>query len=178
MTSFTRRLTRALAAPRARVSCNDMTWNAGLLGLRSRGRGSRESGAFLLGQLRGRRRFITDFLYYDEVDPNALDTGMIDFNGAYYGRLWSLCRSRNLRVVADVHTHPGAARASITDLANPMVAQPGHVAVIIPNFAQQDFTFCRRVEYGVYEYLGEGQWRDHSDQAHGAFLYIGRWGAP
>jgi hypothetical protein len=76
-------ITRRLLAPRHELSCSWWLWRRLLAGLRVRGRGIRESGAFLLGgrDAAGRRR-IVDFLLYDDLDPHALDTGIVRLDGA------------------------------------------------------------------------------------------------
>jgi proteasome lid subunit RPN8/RPN11 len=104
-----------------------------------RGRGERESGAFLLTD-RGRlpektTRQVTALAYYDDLDPGSL-TGAIDFGADGYSALAELCRQRGLRVVADIHTHPGRIVAqSRIDAAHPMVALDGHIALIAPCYA-------------------------------------------
>ncbi len=164
---------RGLVAPRHRLSCSTKLWKQGLAELARRGEGSHESGAFLLGIERNGRRRITKFAYYDDFDPHCLDTGIVIYDGAAYAKLWALCRETGLSVVADVHTHGWRARQSPADRDNPMIAQRGHVGVIVPRFAQGH---ARSSELGVYEYLGQHTWRDMSgDRAH-IYFYIGIWG--
>jgi proteasome lid subunit RPN8/RPN11 len=142
--------------------------------LARRGSGSRESGAFLLGQVdrRGRRE-VQRFAYYDDLDPHALDTGIVVFHASGYSALWRLCEETGLAVVADVHTHPHGARQSEPDRKNPMIAQRGHVAVIVPDFAQR---VTRGPELGIYEYQGAHQWTDYSGDEAETYFYIGFWG--
>lgn len=75
------------------------------------------SGAFLLGHRRNGRVRIVDFVLYDDLDPNCLDTGIVRFDGRYFGELWALCKDRGFTVVADVHTHPGESGQSDSDRA-------------------------------------------------------------
>lgn len=164
---------RALIVPNSRVSCHSRLWAAGLAELRRRGGGRRESGAFLLGsEHRGHRR-IQRFVYYDDLDPGCLDSGIVVFDGAGYGPLWELCREAGLTVVADVHTHLGAPRQSHSDRTNPMVAKAGHFALIVPNLASE---LVGAEALGVYEYEGSHRWRDHSGPAAKRMFYIGGWG--
>jgi hypothetical protein len=164
---------RAFAAPEHRLSCATGLWRAGLAELARRGDGERESGAFLLGRQCGERRRVELFAYYDDLDPGCLDTGIVVFDGAGFGPLWTLCRETGLRVVADVHTHWRGARQSQLDRENPMVALAGHVALIVPDFARRP---VGPAELGVYEYLGEHRWRDHSGPRAARFFYLGPWG--
>lgn len=172
--SFSIRATiRGLVAPDHRLSCSAKLWRSGLLELRRRGRGQHESGAFLLGLDNGHRRIISRFVYYDDLDPHCLDLGIVVFDGAGYGPLWRLCRETGLSVVADIHTHGGQARQSLDDRDNPMIAIPGHVALIVPGFAQR---WGPVTELGIYEYQGEHRWHNHSGQMASAFFYVGIWG--
>ena len=175
MTSFIHRRIRAFVAPDYRVACNARVWSRGLEELRRRGQGRRESGAFLLGRILDGKRHVLRFVYYDDLDPHVLDTGIIDFDGRYYSALWTICRELGLQVVADVHTHPGRAVLSATDRENPMIPQVGHIALIVPNYAQRPYRHRHLVHYGTYEYLGGSKWLDHGGRKAKKFLYIGRW---
>lgn len=120
----------------------------------------RESGAFLLGVIDATGgRHIEDYLAYDDVDPHAL-RGSIVFDGSRMDEVWKICRARGLDVVADVHTHPGRSYAqSRTDRANPMMPERGHLALILPNFADRMYA---PGEFGIFEYRGRDGWIDHS----------------
>lgn len=160
-----------LSAPQHELSCSWLVWRRLLAGLRQRGRSySRESGAFLLGRDAGGRRRIVEFVLYDDLDPNCLETGIIRFDGRYFGRLWEICRQRNLAVVADVHTHPGSSHQSDSDRAHPMITQAGHIALIVPRFAK---TPVRRTDVGMYRYQGAGRWRAVPSDMRRKFLSIG-----
>ena len=113
---------------------------------------------------------ITRFVFYDDLDKQCLDTGIVVFNGAAYGKLWDLCRATGLMVVADIHTHPGLARQSYIDQRNPMIAQSGHAAILVPNFAQRVF---KASELGVYEYQGNHRWKEFIGKNAARYLYIG-----
>ena len=172
--SFSIRTTiRGLVAPEHRLSCPSRLWHNGLFELKRRGAGQRESGAFLLGHIHKQRRVITRFAYYDDFDTHCLETGIVMFDGAGYGPLWQLCQSLETMVVADIHTHPGAARQSLDDQANPMIATPGHIALIVPGFAQRVVPWD---QLGIYEYQGGHQWADYSGKTARTFFYTGWWG--
>lgn len=129
-------------------------WSDLLQGLRDRGRYQRESGAFLLGPA-DRARRVTSIVFYDEIDHAAFDTGIIVIDGGCIADLWRLCRERGEIVAADVHTHGGAAGQSESDRKHPMIAEPGHIAMILPNFAAAP---VRLREVGLYRYLGRFDW--------------------
>lgn len=110
--------------------------------LARRGQGRRESGAFLLvttareASHRDGRHVVTAIAYYDDLDPTCL-TGGITFTADGYTALAALCRRDHVHAVADIHTHPGdRVRQSPIDAAHPMIALPGHIALIAPRYAQ------------------------------------------
>jgi proteasome lid subunit RPN8/RPN11 len=137
--------------------------------LRKRGLGKRESGGFLLGRYTGNCRVVEDFVPYDEIDPDCL-RGAILFDGSKMDLVWELCRARNLQVVADVHTHPGGYGQSGIDQANPMIPERGHIALIVPNFADKIYM---PGQIGIYEFCGGNRWQNHS-QRGARFFSIGR----
>lgn len=73
-----------------------------------------------------------------------------------YSRLWALCREHGVEVLADVHTHPGGyVQQSDIDQDNPLIAQRGHLAIIIGHYAQQRAALH---DVGMYEYEGDDGW--------------------
>ena len=172
MTFSIRATIRDLVAPDHHISCPAALWRAGLSELKRRGMECRESGAFLLGWREGEKRRIAQINYYDDLDPHCLDSGIIVFNGAYFGDLWRICRETGLDVLADVHTHPGRPYQSTSDQENPMVGTRGHIAIIVPNLARQGGAIN---QLGVYEYQGNHKWRSHLGRDAARFFYIGRW---
>jgi hypothetical protein len=137
-------------------------WRKLIAELKRRGAGERESGAFLLGDAGGSR--ITHFIPYDDLDPTALDSGIISFQGIGFVPLWNYCQAQKMQVLADVHTHAGRwTGQSATDSTNPMVETPGHIALIVPRFAKGNRNSLKGV--GVYEYLGDHEWRTFSAES-------------
>jgi hypothetical protein len=160
-----------LRAPRHELSCSWRVWQQLLVGLRERGRSaSRESGAFLLGYKVKARGRIVDFILYDDLDPHALDTGIVRFDGRYFGALWDICNRRSLSVVADVHVHPGGSDQSGSDRAHPMICRAGHIALILPEFARAP---VNPSAIGIYRYLGNKCWESVPPSARRTFLHIG-----
>lgn len=170
MASLIATLARSVFGPWPEVLCQAEVWRAGVAELRRRAFGQRESGAFLLGS-NGRARRIEEFVYYDDIDPRALETGIVRIDGRRLGVLWAHCRETRREVVADIHVHPGGFRQSESDMANPVIAEVGHVAIILPHFAAQA-TMPGGI--GVYEYLGDRRWRDRSFE-RASPLHVGWW---
>jgi hypothetical protein len=171
MRSLLSRLFGWLLGSRPRIVCDAQIWAAGVRELRERTlNGGRESGAFLLGHdQRGRKR-IVEFVFYDDIDPHALDTGIVKFAGNKLPKLWEHCRSRGYGVVADIHVHPAGYGQSVPDRADPVMPRAGHIAMIIPDFARRQ---TRPGGIGLYEYLGNGTWRDHSAKGTAFFRLEG-----
>lgn len=138
------------------LSISRWHWRKLILDLRRRGEGRRESGAFLLAAPSSTR--VITHICYDDLDPLAHDSGIIVFHGAGYVRLWELCEARQLHVIADVHTHPGNwTGQSHTDATHPMIGIAGHIALIVPFFAQRNAYSLRGV--GIHRYRGDHQWQ-------------------
>jgi hypothetical protein len=163
---------RAFVAPKHRLICSAPMWRQILTELERRGEHCHESGVFLLGAERDGRREILDAIYYDDLDPDAYSSGVCVLHGSAFAKLWAHCRQRNLTVVADAHTHPVEAFQSSSDKANPMVAQVGHIAIIIPNFARQP-VLAHHLR--MYEYCGQHEWADRSPTHAPGYFYTGIW---
>jgi hypothetical protein len=133
-------------------------WDTLTAELHRRTEGRHESGAFLLGGRDERGRTASAIVYYDELDPHAYDTGVCVLHADAFARLWDRCSDLGLAVVADAHVHPRGAGQSLSDRQNPMIARPGHIAIILPRMARLP---VRRWSVGIYEYLGDHQWRAH-----------------
>jgi hypothetical protein len=161
---------RRLIAPKHELSCSRLLWRRLVASLRERGEENHESGAFLLGHSRDGGARIMDFVLYDDLDPHSLDTGIVRFDGRYFGKLWELCTNRGLTVVADVHTHPADPQQSHSDRAHPMIALPGHIALILPRFATEPLL---RTDIGVYRYNGNRTWETIPRHRRESFFYIG-----
>jgi proteasome lid subunit RPN8/RPN11 len=133
-------------------------WPALMDDLRRRGGGARESGAFLLGHRREGMRVVTRWLAYEQLDPAALNFEYVRLESAAFGRLWDACASLGVEPVGDVHTHPFGPRQSESDRKHPMISLAGHVALIVPRFAQGRVL---PIDVSVNVYQGGGRWESH-----------------
>lgn len=162
---------RSLLRQRPELICDRKTWDAGTAELRRRTNGrSRESGAFLLGD-KGKPSVVKKFVFYDDIDPSALNTGIVFMDGRRLGALWKICRNSGLNVVADIHVHPGSFRQSPSDKANPIIAESDHLALILPNYAEGSNL---PGSIGVHRYMGNRLWNDESDQFFPPF-HVGKY---
>jgi len=126
--------------------------------LHRRTEGHHESGAFLLGHKADDHRRALALVYYDELDAAAYDSGVCILHADAFCRLWDRCSDLNLTVVADAHVHGRHASQSRSDRESPMVARPGHIALILPLMARSP---VRQWSIGFYEYLGDHRWGSH-----------------
>ena len=169
--SFIRQSIRDRLARDRLLDCPIGLWNRLLLDLRQRGGGRRESGAFLLASAIDPKSII-DYKCFDDLEPDCLK-GNVELSGTAFAALWALCRARQLDPVGDVHTHPGAdVRQSFTDRSNPLIANRGYVAIIVPHFAGVS---VKPQHCGVHRYLGDRSWEQfYGPDARRAF-YVGMW---
>lgn len=142
-----------MSAPVLEIS--KQLWSGLIAHLRAQGRGTRESGAFLLGLKASAGRVVTGFLPYEELQADALQEDYVSLSAASFSKLWAVCQEHNLSVVADVHTHRFGPQQSRSDKTNPMVALAGHVALIVPHFAQGNIQLA---DIGVHVYQGSHRW--------------------
>jgi hypothetical protein len=151
-----------MQSPKLRINLS--LWRKLIHELNRRGlKGRRESGAFLLGK-KG-TILITQFICYDDLDPDAFSTGIITFDGDGFIPLWDYCLAHGLKVLADVHTHPGEwTQQSGSDKRYPIIAQPGHIALIVPHFATRRNQLLNGV--GVHEFLGDRAWQSWDQEEH------------
>lgn len=157
----------ALPDPSLSFSC--ALWTQTTAELRRRTEGFHESGAFLLGRKTGNSRQVQAVIYYDELDAKAYDSGVCILHADAFGKLWNCCAELDMSVVADVHVHGRGAWQSASDRQNPMIARPGHLALILPWMARLP---VRRWAIGVYEYLGDHRWRSHGGREVSRVLKI------
>ena len=133
-----------------------LIWEEIIRELRRRSDGRRESGAFLLGHKNHRHRQVHRAVFFDDLGAR-LSPKSIYLDSRGYGCLWQICQHDGISVVADVHTHPShCVVQSAVDRDNPMIAQNGHLALIIPYYAQD---INQGHEIGIYEFLGVDGWR-------------------
>lgn len=144
-------------------------WTALMADLAGAGRGVRESGAFLLGTQTMGRREVKAWLPYGDVDPGSLAHAIIRLSPDAFPRVWARCDELKLQVVADIHTHPYGPQQSRSDRAYPMIAIPGHVALIAPRFATGTVS---PYEVSVNRYLGGGRWESYLGPAANARLHL------
>ena len=129
-------------------------WARLIADLARTGDGHRESGAFLLGNLEPRRT-VTAYLLYADIAPDSQHVDYVLLRGRHMAKVWEECERWRVLVVADVHTHPDAPVQSRSDRANPIISVAGHIALIVPRFAQGKVT---RSTVGVHQFQGEGKW--------------------
>jgi proteasome lid subunit RPN8/RPN11 len=172
MTFSIRTITRALLRRNRGIRFGPKRWTGLLAELDQRGERQHEAGAFLLGARSGDLREVQDVVFYDDLEPDAYNSGVCILHAPAFAVLWSMCRARGLTVVGDIHTHGEGASQSEADRTNPMVAREGHIAIIVPNFAMGH---PPRETLSVFEYRGNHAWTDHSGAPARRFLHNDFW---
>ena len=152
-----------------RLEAKATTWQALVDDLRKRGNGRRESGAFLLGHSDDTRRIFLTWIAYDDLDNKALSKGYVQLCTSAFTKLWAICAELQMEVVADVHTHPRNPRQSISDREHPMISIPGHMAIIVPNFAQ---SVVNPHDVSVNFYHGAMQWESFFEREAGTMINL------
>lgn len=160
------------AVARPKLHMDRRRWLSLLVDLRRRSGNVHEAGAFLLGRIEGRDRRVEHVIFYDDLDSNAYASGVCILEADSFELLWQDCRKTGLSVVADVHLHGGRAGQSSSDRDNPMIARPGHLALIVPRFARAPVW---RHRLGVYQYLGSHRWTDFSGWRARSIVKTGTW---
>lgn len=161
-----------LVGRRAVLRFRSETWATLISELERRAGGRRESGAFLLTPVQSKGQVVTSVIYFDDLDPDSLNGG-VAFEAVAFSRLWTRCSREGLRVIGDVHAHPGrVVRQSDIDRNNPMVAQVGHIAMIVPDLAAG---VIGPNDVGLHEYRGEDGWFSSYGRDARSLLYVGRW---
>jgi len=64
--------------------------------------------------------------------------GGYQVDDAWLTQYWFKLAEEQRALLAQIHTHPGAAFHSKTDNDWPIVSQPGFISIVIPRFAQGD----------------------------------------
>lgn len=146
-------------------------WYGSIAELKRRGHNRHESGCFVLGKSDRRLKQAVRCVYYDELDPDAYSSGVCILDGSAFAKLWEICRGDGLTVLADIHTHQGAPHQSEADRRNPMVARSGHLALIVPRFAEGSIW---RHRLGLYRYEGDHRWTNLSGWQARSYLKV-RW---
>lgn len=129
-------------------------WQTLMQELWRRGDERRESGAFLLASRHSPRR-VQQWVMYDELDPSSRRYAYVRLEPIAFTRVFEICGRLQLEILADIHTHPFEPHQSASDCDNPMVAIPGHIALIAPYFARAPVS---PADVSVNIYGGDGRW--------------------
>ena len=153
-----------------RLRCSSRLWRRIIAELERRGEHRHEAGAFLLGVSDGTRKEVREAVFYDDLDPQAYASGVCVLHGDAFARLWSLCREKNLTVVADAHTHPDAAFQSDAD------RHESHGGAARPHRDHRSrLARCEAGALGVYEYVGDHAWHNRGGHNAPRYFYCGFW---
>lgn len=71
--------------------------------------------------------------------PHTASRGSCDIDGDALNSLWRRLAANDLRIVVQVHTHPGLAYHSPTDDQFPVIPRAGLLSLVLPDFAKAPF---------------------------------------
>lgn len=110
-------------------------WAETLEKLRACGRGRRECVVYWLAPLASSK-------VIDEVvhPVHSASVGHYEIDQKWLGQFWTDLADQQKRVVAQVHTHLGAAFHSATDDEWPLIHAPGFLSLVVPNGALNENT--------------------------------------
>jgi hypothetical protein len=80
-----------------------------------------------------------------------------------------MLNERGLRLVAQVHSHPGAAYHSDTDDRYSVVTARGGLSIVVPDFAEGHFSL---ESCAVYQLVAGGRWNEVSMDAIATLIAI------
>ena len=107
--------------------------------LRERGRKGVEGVALWAGRREGRHYQVLEAVIPEQT---AYQTGsglLYRVEGDELHRINLWLREHGLTLIAQVHSHPGAAYHSTTDDEYPIVTKTGSLSIVVPNFAARSF---------------------------------------
>jgi hypothetical protein len=81
-----------------------------------------------------------------------------EINAEMTARVLTGLDERDLVPVVQLHTHPRTAFLSETDAIRPLVAVPGFISIVIPDFGFVDLADVRL--WSAHEYAGSRRWRE------------------
>lgn len=84
-------------------------------------------------------------------------------------RVNKLLNDKGMRLVAQLHTHPGEAYHSDTDDTFPLLSARGALSIVVPDFARGELTFER---CAVYRLAAGNVWRELRGAEVAALLQI------
>ncbi|TAM17658.1 MAG: hypothetical protein EPN62_19800 [Candidimonas sp.] len=123
--------------------------------MRSAGKMGLEGMVLWAGQQDGRVFGVTELIVPQQQGLRTPDGVCAIVDGDELARLNMYLYRNSLELVAQMHTHPGAAYHSETDDQNAIATTIGCFSIVVPDFAVRDFPLS---ECAVYRLSGTGQW--------------------
>lgn len=118
---------------------------------------NKESYVWWAGKFVNDRYANVDLVIFPPKSANSFGNVTLDRNSIHF--MHSRIRDEGLILLAELHTHPPAAKGqSYLDSINPAATYEGFVSVVIPNFCKGgigDFSSCY-----VYRYKNNYSWKE------------------
>jgi hypothetical protein len=92
------------------------------------------------------------------IHPKQLTTAVsVDISLDELQKINRYLSEKKEALIAQVHSHPGAAFHSGTDDSWPITFTKGFISIVIPNFCKGDIE--NLIEWSVWEHIGSGIWQ-------------------
>ncbi|WP_071074436.1 Mov34/MPN/PAD-1 family protein [Mesorhizobium sp. LCM 4577] len=137
--------------------------------LRAVGQQGYEGMALWAGVQRERHFEVTEAIIPQQRHIRTSDGVCVIVPAEELHRLNVLLYKRNLKLLAQVHSHPGRAYHSTTDDAYAVATTVGCLSLVVPNFAREAFDLTR---VAAYRLDSEANWAELSSAALARLITI------
>lgn len=140
--------------------------------LRAAGATGREGLVLWVGRKENSTFFVTDLVIPEQRGIRTADGVCVVIEGSAIARLNADLYKRQLQLIAQVHSHPGAAFHSATDDEYAIATKIGCLSLVVPNFATRPFFLG---DCAVYKLSTTGKWRELSiNEASRLIHFVGQ----
>ncbi len=123
--------------------------------LRIAGRAGREGLVLWIGRRDGATFIVTELVIPEQQGIRTNDGVCVIIEGKALARLNADLYRRQLQLIAQIHSHPGAAYHSSTDDEYAIATKVGCLSLVVPDFASHPFSLA---ECAVFRLSTAGQW--------------------
>jgi hypothetical protein len=137
--------------------------------LRVAGATGREGLVLWIGQKEGTTFNVTELVIPEQRGIRTSDGVCVIIEGDALARLNVDLYKRQLQLIAQVHSHPGAAYHSSTDDEYAIATKVGCLSLVVPDFATRPFSLS---ECASYRLSVDGEWIELSSGETSSLIHI------
>lgn len=127
--------------------------------LRKAGNKSFEAVALFVGIIEGNKAIIKNVISPLQESSRSHYGLMYTVDGTELNRINLWLYKNKLKIIAQIHSHPGKAYHSETDDEYPIVTTLGGLSIVVPNFAQETINHHN---WAYYRLISETNWKELS----------------